>query len=115
MAFHDAINARDMDMLAGLMAPEHRFVDSAGSVVQGKPACLDAWRGFFDMFPDYRNEVSAITVDGAVVAMSGRSHCSDSRLDGPALWRAATEAGKLTEWQVLEDTPENRKVLGLPG
>jgi hypothetical protein len=30
-------------------------VDSAGATIDGKVACLDAWRGFFAAFPDYRN------------------------------------------------------------
>jgi hypothetical protein len=96
------------------MASRHRFIDSAGTAVEGKAACLDAWRGFFAAFPDYRNEVSVIAVDGPIIAMAGRSHCSDSRLDGSALWRAAVDAGLLTEWQVLDDLQENRVALGLP-
>ncbi|MCB2072328.1 MAG: nuclear transport factor 2 family protein [Novosphingobium sp.] len=115
MAFHDAINARDLQALAGLMASGHRFIDSAGSVVAGRQACIDAWHGFFTAFPDYRNDVGVIAVEEPVVAMAGRSYCSDARLDGPALWRAVAGDGELIEWQVLEDVPANRQQLGLPG
>lgn len=115
MAFHDAINARDIEALAGLMTSGHRFIDSAGTVLAGRDACMNAWRRFFAAFPDYRNEVSVIATDGPTVALAGRSHCSDRRLDGPALWRAVVDEGRLTEWQVLEDLPENRAMLGLPG
>ena len=54
-AFNEAINTRDLDRLAGLMTDDHTFVDSAGGTVAGKPACVEAWRGFFEAFPDYRN------------------------------------------------------------
>ena len=43
-AFNDAINARDLDRLGALMTDAHRFVDSVGATVDGKDACLDAWR-----------------------------------------------------------------------
>ena len=55
IAFNDAINTHDVDRLAALMTDDHRFIDSAGQVVDGKQACVEAWRGFFAAFPDYRN------------------------------------------------------------
>jgi ketosteroid isomerase-like protein len=114
MAFHAAINARDLEALSALMTPEHRFIDAAGAVVEGKDACRKAWRGFFDAFPDYRNEVTDLSARGSVIAMAGASRCSDSRLEGPALWRAVAEGGRLSEWQVFDDTLETRGELGLP-
>ena len=50
LAFNEAINARDIDQLISLMTDDHRFIDSAGAVVAGKPACAEAWRGFFAAF-----------------------------------------------------------------
>src|SRR5689334_17541337 len=55
VAFNDSINGRDVDGLAGLMTDDHTFVDTEGGSVAGRRDCLDAWRGFFDSFPDYRN------------------------------------------------------------
>jgi ketosteroid isomerase-like protein len=113
MAFHAAINARDLDALSALMTPRHRFIDSAGSLVDGKEACRKAWRGFFDVFPDYANDVSELIAVGSVAVMAGSSRCSDPRLDGPALWRAVADRDKLSEWRVYPDTAENRTELGL--
>jgi ketosteroid isomerase-like protein len=43
------------------MTEDHTFVDSAGNAVAGRQRVLDAWRGFFDAFPDYRNEWAEVT------------------------------------------------------
>ena len=55
LEFNEAINRRDIDALAELMTETHRFIDSAGVSVEGKDSCIEAWRGCFDTFPDYRN------------------------------------------------------------
>jgi ketosteroid isomerase-like protein len=103
-AFNDAINARDLDALTALMTDDHRFVDSEGTTVDGKAACTDAWRGFFETFPDYLNVFDDVrsTAPG-VVDVVGRSECSFAALDGPARWRAVVRDGQVAFWQVLTD------------
>ena len=98
--FNDAINRRDLDALADLMTEDHRFVDTAGSVVDGKPACVDAWRGFFASFPDYRNEFATVTTTDDRVVIEGRSACSVPELAGPARWHALVRDGQVVEWRV---------------
>jgi ketosteroid isomerase-like protein len=112
VAFNDAINARDVDALRALMADDHTFVDSTGTVLAGTERVLDAWRGFFDAFPDYRNEwAEAIPTRGRVIAL-GRSVCAtEPALDGRAIWSATITGDKVAEWRVLEDTPANRRRL----
>jgi uncharacterized protein (TIGR02246 family) len=85
IAFNEAINRRDVGALAELMTDDHTFVDSAGSVLAGKDEVLAAWEGFFESFPD----------------------------NGPAIWTAKTLDGKVSEWRVYEDTPANRRRLGI--
>ena len=34
-------------------------------------------------------------------------------LDGPAIWTARIEDGKVSEWRLYEDTPANRARLGI--
>jgi uncharacterized protein (TIGR02246 family) len=114
IAFNEAINRRDLDALAELMTDDHRFIDTAGTVVAGKDAVLAAWVGFFESYPDYRNDWSEVTSQGAAVTATGGSVCSNEpALHGPALWTADTRDGKLTEWRVHEDTPANRRRLGI--
>jgi ketosteroid isomerase-like protein len=115
LKFNEHINNRDLDGLAVLMTDDHTFVDTANHAIRGKVRCLEAWRGFFTSFPDYRNEFDRLVVEDNKVTVVGHSHCSDVRLNGPALWVARTSAGKLAEWRVYEDTAPNRRMLGLGG
>lgn len=112
--FNAAINAADVDALAALMSEDHRFVDSAGGSVAGKQACVEAWRGFFAAFPGYRNTFAELHEFGDTVTITGRSDCPDQpELTGPAIWQATVAAGKVTEWHVHDDTPDNRTELGI--
>ena len=111
--FNACINDQDLDGLAELMPDGHTFVDSAGGVVAGKPACLAAWRGFFQAFPDYRNVFSALSARDDVVTIVGHSVCAEPSLAGPALWAATVRSGQVAEWRVFEDTPRARQLLNL--
>jgi ketosteroid isomerase-like protein len=44
LAFVNAINRQDIDALMEMMTPEHRFVDSLGSVVEGREKMRAGWR-----------------------------------------------------------------------
>jgi ketosteroid isomerase-like protein len=111
--FNDAINALDIKALAAQMTPDHRFIDTEGMIVDGKEACVGAWTGFFAAFPDYRNHFERLESRGDLAIIAGRSSCSDSRLDGPALWTARVRHGLVAEWRVYADTPENRATLSI--
>lgn len=103
VAFNEAINARDLAALGRLMHERHRFIDSAGATIEGKAACLQAWRGFFAAFPDYRNVFDEIRRDTTgAVQVRGRSECSTPALDGPARWRALVKDGLVLQWQVSD-------------
>jgi ketosteroid isomerase-like protein len=113
VSFNEHINNRDLDGLAELMTDDHTFIDTADHVIRGKSDCLEAWRGFFKLFPDYRNAFDRLVVEDNRVIVVGRSSCSDLRLDTPALWVAKAKDNKLAEWRVYEDTPANRGTLGI--
>ena len=102
-AFNAVINDRDLDALSALMTDTHRFVDAAGSTAEGRATCREAWRGFFEAFPDYRNTFATAEHAGdGVVTVAGRSDCSDPRLAGPAEWRAVVRDGLVDVWQVID-------------
>lgn len=113
VAFNDCINARDVSGLGALMTDDHAFVDSANTATRGKADCVRAWTRFFAAFPDYRNRFERIVVDGNVVAIAGRSECSDARLSGPALWSATVRDNQVAKWRVYEDIAQNRAALAL--
>jgi len=112
-AFNACINARDADGLGSLMTEDHTFIDSEGASVHGKPSCLDAWRGFFDAFPDYRNTFTELSTHADIVTVVGHSTCSNKLLNGPALWTATVRDSRVAEWRVYEDSPANRAELAI--
>jgi len=73
-------------------------------------------RGFFAAYPAYRNRMAVVVSDGGLVAMAGSSECPrEPELEGPALWSARVEdSGLLSEWRVWRNTPEDRRLRGLP-
>jgi len=112
--YNASINQRDIDKLASLIDDEYVFIDTAGTSIKGKHAGIETWRGFFEQFPDYKNEFEQIKeIDGNSVLVTGKSICNYEPLDGPALWRAKIKDGKLLEWQVYDDTDDNRTKLGI--
>lgn len=112
LQFNACINRRDLQGLATFMTEDHTFIDKANHEVQGKEQVVEAWKGFFALFPDYRNIFERVESRNPLVVIIGRSTCSEKALDGPALWTAQLRGEKVAEWRVYEDTPENRKRLG---
>lgn len=115
LRFNDCINAGDIEGLSQAMTDDHVFIDAADNRVSGKQACIHAWQGFFAAFADYRNHLEQFATHAGFVVVTGRSSCSDRRLDGPALWTARVRGDRVSEWRVLEDTTSNRRGLGLRG
>jgi len=84
-AFVRAINRQDVEGLAALMAPEHRFVDSLGNAVEGQEKMRAGWAAYFRMVPDYSIAVEECFGNGPVVVMLGMvqgtyTHPSDEDL-----------------------------------
>jgi len=114
MRFNECINARDLEGLTRLMADNHTFIDTAGTAFIGKSACREAWRGFFDSCPEYRNVFEAFVSLGNRITIVGHSVCPGlSALEGPELWTAVVTEEYLAEWRVYKDTPEERRRLGI--
>ena len=111
--FNACINRADLAGLGALMTDDHVFVDSEGADVSGKAACLDAWRGFFRAFPDYRNTFTQLRARGERVVIVGYSTCSVAVLDGPAPWTADVADAKVRCWRVYHDTPALRAALAI--
>lgn len=117
-AFVDAINHHDVDALCALMSEGHRFIDSLGSVLQGKDALRAGWHGYFRMVPDYVLTVRETFCDGAVVVLLGSAggtyakdglHESENQWQTPAAFRAEVHDGRVTEWRVYADNEPLRK------
>ncbi|MEX2552042.1 MAG: nuclear transport factor 2 family protein [Actinomycetota bacterium] len=113
-SFNENINARNIEGLASLMSDDHVFIDTAGGSVTGKRACLEAWRGFFNAYPRYRNSFESVQAKDGVVTIIGHSECPGVPiLEGTALWTAMVSGNRVAQWRVHEDTAEARERLGL--
>lgn len=111
--FNDCINERRLADLVALMTEDHAFIDAHERTLSGRAGVKEAWRGFFDAFPDYRNVFESVTVRGDTVWATGHSECSDPALRGPAIWTATVRGRRISTWRVEEDTPEARAKVGL--
>jgi len=119
-AFVRAINRQDVAGLAALMAPEHRFVDSLGNMVEGREKMRAGWAGYFRMVPDYSIAVEESYSDGPVVLMLGVAEGTyapngelkvENRWKTPVALRAQAENGLVTEWRVYADNEPLREQM----
>jgi uncharacterized protein (TIGR02246 family) len=119
-AFVRAINRQDVEGLAALMAPEFRFVDSLGNVIEGREKMRAGWAGYFKMIPDYTIAVEERHCDGTVVLMLGDAQGTyapsgepkaENRWKTPVALRAQLEDGLVMEWRVYADNEPLRERL----
>jgi ketosteroid isomerase-like protein len=119
-----AINVHDVDALAALLTPEHRFIDSLGTVVVGRDALREGWRQYFRLVPDYHIEVERVLGDGPHVVLLGSAHgtyTTDGTLEArnawrtPGAWHALVHEGLIAEWQVYADNEPLRRCIRAAG
>jgi len=111
-AFVNAVNSGKPEKIVGTMDADAVFVDSLGDRLEGKTALLDGWRGYLQLFPDYRIGVEAMFVEEREAMLHGWAgatlHRHGRAVEGggwriPAAWRAVTDARRVTLWQVYAD------------
>ena len=119
-AFLRAINRQDVDRLAELMSPAHRFIDSLGKVVEDRDKMREGWAAYFRMVPDYSVAIEEYYPADPVVIMLGiasGTYTSDGRLHPDNRWqtpvaiRALIEDGLVAEWRVYADNDPIRKII----
>jgi len=121
IGFIDAINRGDVDRLVALMSPGHRLQVLQEPPLDGREANRGAWDGYLTAFPRYVIYPDRIVHRGDEVLVLGvttGSHLGLSDQEERQLkvvWRATVRDGLLTLWQVIEDTPRQRALLGLTG
>jgi ketosteroid isomerase-like protein len=118
--FAEAINSRDANKLSDLMTEDHRFIDSMGTVVDGRERMRQGWIGYYEMVPDYKIKMEEAVVSGNVVIMIGKAmgtYTSDGTLkpencwETIAAWRAIVEGDKIKQWQVIADNEPIRAII----
>jgi len=123
-AFVRAINRQDVETMAALMTPDHRFVDALGNAVEGQEKMRAAWAGYFQMVPDYSIAVEETFSDGPVVVMLGLARGTysaggelklENRWETPLALRAFVEEGLIAEWRVYADNEPIRQKIRAAG
>jgi ketosteroid isomerase-like protein len=119
IGFIDAVNRGDADRLVALMSPGHRLLVLQEPPVTGREANRDAWNGYLTAFPDYVIYPAHLVDRGEDVFVLGSTTGSHLGLHDQeerqlrVIWRATVRDGRLTLWQIIEDTPGQRALLGL--
>ena len=119
IGFIDAINRGDVDRLVALMSPGHRLQVLQEPPLDGRGANRGAWNGYLTAFPGYVIYPGHIVHRGDDVLVLGSTTGSHLGLSDQeerqlkVIWRATVRDGLLTLWQIIEDTPRQRALLGL--
>ena len=111
-SFINAINEHNVDRICSLMAEDHKFIDSQGNEVVGREKMRAGWIGYFQLFPDYRIEVTEIYVHdnkvGAFGFASGTFQGLKEKKENywrlPASWKAIVKDDTIQLWQVFADS-----------
>jgi hypothetical protein len=118
-AFIEAINRGDLDGLIALMADGHAMRILDEPPVMGEAALRNAWRGYFEAFPEYAIYVEQMATKDRRVAILGSTTGSHLGLPDeeerqlPVLWTADVSNGRVASWNIIDDSPELRRELGL--
>jgi ketosteroid isomerase-like protein len=119
ISFIDCVNRTDLDGLAALMTADHALQVFEEAPLVGRDANVEAWRGYFDAFPEYVIHPRRIATDGDVVAVQG--HTTGSHLGladeeesrQSLIWLATVVDGAVRRWQLVADTAAHRDRYGL--
>ncbi len=119
VGFIDCINRGDLNGLRQLMTFDHRLVVFDETPLAGRDANANAWRSYFDSFPEYVIYPHRISERDGVVAVVG--HTTGSHLVLPdtveaamtLIWLAEIVDGLVSAWRLVEDTPAARKEYAL--
>jgi ketosteroid isomerase-like protein len=120
LRFIGAINHHSVADIAALLAEDHTFVDSAGTIKSGRENMIASWKAYFQMFPDYEIQVESVLADHALVAVFGsasgtyngkRGLVSENRIAMPAAWKVVVVNGKIKLWQVYADWTEGCRII----
>ncbi len=110
--FASAINEHSVNKLCLLMTEDHKFIDSQGNETMGKEKMRAGWIGYFQLFPDYKIEITDMFLSGNTVAAfgfaggtyQGQSDRKENYWHLPASWKAVIKNGKIDLWQVYVDS-----------
>ena len=111
--FIESINSANIDRLYDLMSTDHEFIDSRGNSMVGDDYMKKAWTAYFDLFPDYKIEITDTFQNDSIIVLlgyaSGTYKATNNNLENnnhwkiPASWKAIVVDKKIKLWQVYAD------------
>jgi predicted SnoaL-like aldol condensation-catalyzing enzyme len=113
LQFNECINNRDLEGLALLMTDDYAFIDREDAVHKPKETMVKGWKGFFEMFPKYKNTFTRVESEDNLVVMLGFAYWTQDKPYDPAIWTATIVNGLVKEWRIYTDTEGNRKQFNL--
>ena len=114
LSFVEKINQGDLAGIKAMLARDRTFDDLAGDVTSDAEVTAEGWLNYLTENPDYKIYIRQAFKSGNRVILIG--HTTGSHLDLPELvefhtegviWLSEVNEGKVTTWQLLEDTQEN--------
>ncbi|MDT4967809.1 MAG: hypothetical protein QOJ64_2546 [Acidobacteriota bacterium] len=101
--FVAAINAHDVERIAALMSPDHRFTDSLGNEVERRESMRGGWDAYFEMAPDYTLVIAErfLHTDNKeqviLLGMARGSYATEGHLRAGSAWSTAQRYGRQFE------------------
>lgn len=114
--FVSAVNARDIDTVASLMAPNFTYIDSWREGVSGREQVLAAFGTLLASDPDFSIEVDRFDWRSPHVLMSGRVNSRNFGMGRKAVWQVTVRDGMVTQYQAwAEGGPPPMSRMLAPG
>ncbi len=95
----DAVNAGNADVVADMMSPDCRYVDSSGRWIDGRENVRLATTRFFELEKNFRIRESSMVLHDGDVLIRGTVTADDPVLAQDTLWLARVKDGKVSYWQ----------------
>lgn len=119
--FVESINHHNHGLISELITDDHQMIDSQGNILSGNENVIRAWNEYFNLFPDYRIEITEVfNLENKVAAFGFAGEFYNEPDPGeksewkiPAAWIAEIADGKITTWQVIADTKIPYDILSL--
>lgn len=111
--FINAINEHNTDKIYSLMTDDHIFIDAHNNEFISKDKLKTGWASYFNLFPDYKIEITNMFTNGNNFAAFGFASGTFKGLQTgnnenfwklPASWKIIVENNKIKLWQVYADT-----------
>lgn len=118
LEFVKAINNHDLDKIYEIMTDDHIFIDGTGGQHIGKIGMKEGWQNYYQLFPDYRIQVTDVLEDNSIIGLFGDASGSYKFINNEnnfwkttAAWKAIVKNKKVMHWQVYCDYSQLMEII----